>query len=215
MKKICLFFAFLVISTSFFGCITKKIGTLSYTPKYIVDKNIKEGTTFAQEIIYNQFYANANSNSTWENLDVFYRKAIKTYENDKNLGFLKQDMLEILFLERRSQKGKFLFNYENTQKHNETIDFYAKELLSLNYRSATVALNIAKSLEKTWGKQKTENYLKNIAVMNREEYIKKKKSLESNNFETTKMPNTVRKSLSETIQEDLSALSTIQKYDIK
>lgn len=215
MKKSNVLSVFLVANILLFGCTTNKMEVSSHTPKYIVDKNAKEGIPFAQEIIYNQFYANANSNSTWENLDVFYRKAIKTYENDKNLGFLKQDMLEILFLERRSQKGKFLFNYENTQKHNETIDFYAKELLSLNYRSATVALSIAKSLEKTWGNQKTENYLKNIAVMNREEYIKKKKSLESNNFETTKMPNTVRKSLSETIQEDLSALSTIQKYDIK
>jgi hypothetical protein len=197
------------------SCMVNKIETSIDTTKYNVESNLKEGITFAQEIIYNQFYSNISESSNWEDLDVFYKKTIKLYANDKQLGFLKQSILEILFIERTSKNGKYLFQYANTLKHNEAIDFYAKEFLSLTYQNPTIAINMAKSLEQVWGKEKTNTYLKNIAIKNETKYAQQKKSFTSDNFDDTGLSSKVKKQLFSAIQEDLLALETIQKYNSK
>jgi hypothetical protein len=219
MKKIRLF-SFLMVIHIFImtNCTSSKIELNSEKYKFSVNANKNsQGIDFSNNLIFSKFNDRVEKDLNWEALDRYYKEVMISHKNHQDLGFFKQRAMNILFVEGTGN-SKLLFQYANTKTHKEVVEYYANELMTLEYQDALLTRNIAKHLENIWTKEKLNSYLGEIAKHNKEMLDKDKNYFTNFDFEKNgmeKFPQSVKDKITSMHDKQIQAINYIQQFEVK
>lgn len=195
-------------------CSTLKVDITAEKYKYNVNANQgNKGFIFSNKLIADKFNKSNQKNIDWKSLHQYYKEVMMTQKDHQDLGFFKQQAMTMLFVETNP---KFMFQYTNTDENKKILDYYANELMSLEYQDPLITKNIINQLQKFWKKEQIGNFLNEIAHHNKDAYQKEKNHFTNFDFEKNgmeKFPQSVKDKIIAVNNKEVEAINYIQQFE--
>ncbi|TAH12858.1 MAG: hypothetical protein EAZ12_02135 [Sphingobacteriia bacterium] len=181
---------------------------------YRTNPTTDEAKMFFTKHLQEDFTFNSLEGKTWIDFYQHYQNVVNKHKSKQSLGYFKHVSLQYLFV-KGSGPDKILFEFKNNSKHQEVLNYYADELMSLDYQDPLISKNLVEYLKLFWSNEKLSIYVKKIVENNKQIYDGiKNGSNRKQEIEALKAPEEIKKKFRERETQNISSIDYLTTFEI-